>query len=150
MITKFPQINQSKVQFYYCIMALTIESYHNKTCGRKYYFVKYIDGSEMIFMTTNEIDSDHNDRILDEEFLLIFDFKDLIAGFENSRIFDYKVKTKFNSPPKYIYYDIVLIDDFLKPVLLKHLQENVSGFSELDLSKNETQRVNDWVYYLKS
>jgi len=139
------QNNQSKVNIYHCIMALTIEDSHSELYIQKYYLVKYKDESEMIFMTTNELDTDYNKRILDEDFLYISSIKQLLDEFGQVNVNFHG----FNSPPKYIDYEIVFIDNKLKSIFLKHLTNSISGYTEADFTQSEIQRINYWFSCLK-
>ncbi|MGV8944884.1 MAG: hypothetical protein ACOH1N_00515 [Lutibacter sp.] len=146
----FPKDNKLPVKFYYNCMALTIEdSITGQLFGRKYYFVTYIDGSECIFLTTNEFDLDYNEGILDEDFRWIPSFKMMLDDFENSEIKNLIDDTRFNGPPFYIYYDILLIDDALKPIILKHLEESILGYTDVDFTKKEQKQLKIWLSYLK-
>lgn len=146
----FPKINNLKVTYYYVCMALTIESFDEQLFGRKYYFVKYEDLSEAIFLTTNELDSTYNERIIDEEFRWIPDFKMMLDDFENSEIKNLINDTRFTGPPFYIYYDIIEIEDVLKPIILEHLNERIAGYTAVDFSKKEQKKLKVWLEYLSS
>jgi len=145
----FPKVNQSKVKYHTVLMALSIESeYGSQLYGRKYYFVKYEDNSELIFFTTNEPDSDFDENPLDEVFILVQNFEEMMNNFENTEIIGLAIDTKFNSPPKFIYYDIITIDDSIKPLILEHLKEKISGFTELDFNMKEKKQIKIWLDYL--
>jgi len=146
---KFPLIKKSKVKFHSMLMALSIESdYGGEIYGRKYYLVRYEDDSELIFLTTNEPDSDFNERILDEEFMLISDLEQLVNDFENTELIGIAINAGFNSPPKYIYYDIIVVDAGIKPFILAHLKESMSGYTDIDYNDNEKKQLKIWLNYL--
>ncbi len=143
------KLYKHKVKSITTLMALTIEGSDNHYFI-KYYKIEYFNSEVLIYMTTNQKDSHWNDRIIDTDFQWIPDFDQLVKEIENSEFLDRLIKSRFNSPPKYIYYDIIFIDDLLKPILLKHLQENISGYRENDLTKVEIIQINHWLRYLKS
>ena len=141
--------------------------------NRKYYLLNYKDYSQKLFYTTNEIDNlepatvdTFNEfgvvkceqkaclseyeflGIIDNEYIEIEDFKHLLEGFENSNFLNYHLKEGFNTPPKYIYYNINFIDDEFKPMFLSNLVENISGYSKGDLSKDEELNIWLWKSYL--
>jgi len=139
---------ERKVRSIITLLALTIKDTNNLYI-LKYYRIEYFNSEMLIFMTTNEPDLDWNERILDTDFQWIPDFDQLIKEIDNSKFLDHITSYRFNSPPKYIYYDIVLINDLLKPILLEHLQENISNFTASDLTDYESLQINHWLQYLK-
>ncbi len=143
------KLNRRKVKSITTLMDLTIEGSDNHYT-LKYYKIEYFNSEVLIYMTTNQPDSDWNDRILDTDFQWIPDFDQLVKEIENSEFLDYLINGRFNSPPKYIYYNIVLVDDLFKKVLLKHLQENISCFTSSDLTNHESIQINHWLQYLKT
>lgn len=140
--------NKSRVSSITTLLALTLHS-SEEMYVRKYYRIQYINSEPLIFFTTNEPDSNYNIRKLDEDFQVIPGFDHLVNDFDSSDFINHIINGRFNSPPKYIYYDIVLIDDLLKPLLLKYLQEKISGFTISDLTDYELTQINRWLQYLK-
>ena len=146
---KFPLIKKSKVKYYTTLMALSIGGeFGSELYGRKYYLIKYEDDSELIFLTTNEPDSDYNEQALDDEFTLVSNFEQLVKDFENTELIGIAIDAGFKSPPKYIYYDIITIDDSIKPLMLKHLKEGISGYTEVDFNEKENKQLKIWLDYL--
>jgi len=146
---EFPIIKKSKVKYYTTLMALSIGGiFGSELYGRKYYLVIYEDDSELIFLTTNELDYSFHMRILDEEFTLISDFEQLVKDFENTELIGIVIDAGFKSPPKYIYYNIITIDDSLKPLMLEHLEESISGYTYIDFNENEINQIKIWKDYL--
>lgn len=147
----FPLVKKSTVKFYTTLMALSIE-YHNESqlYGRIYYLVTYKDGTELIFMTTNEPDTEFVEHKLGEEFTRILSLKQLIDDFEKTELIGIAFDAGFKAPSKYIYYDIIIIDDSLKPLLLAHLEESISGNTDLDFNENEKKQLKIWLDYLRS
>jgi len=101
-------------------------------------------------LTTNEPDSGFVEHKLDEEFTRILSLKQLIDDFEKTELVGIAFDAGFNTAPKYIYYDIITIDDVLKPLLLAHLEENISGYTDLDFNENEKKQLKVWLDYLRS
>jgi DNA modification methylase len=148
---KFPIINQSKVKYQIVIMALVIESQiDGQIYGRKYYRVIFEDNSECVFLTTNEPDSRFENRFIDEDFTLVSNFKEMMNEFENTELVGLAFDAGFISPPKYIYYDIITMDNSLKPQILEHLMHGISGYTELDFTKHEQVQINKWIVVLES
>ena len=147
----FPLVKKSSVKFYTTLMALSIE-YPNESqlYGRIYYLVTYENGTELIYLTTNEPDSRFVEHKFDEEFTRILSLKQLIDDFEKTELNGIAFDAGFNAPPKYIYYDIITIDDLLKPLLLTHLEESISGYTDLDFNENEKKQLKVWLDYLRS
>lgn len=145
----FPMLNQMKVIGYSPLLTVSIKSHTREIFTREYYKVKYRDKTELVFMTTNEMDFNFNPRFLKDEFCLILDFEQLVAGFENSEFINLLIDNRFNSPPKYIYYDIVLINDFIKSAFLTHLRESILGYTEDDFTKHEISQLKKWFTCLK-
>lgn len=144
----FPTINKSKITNYYVCMALTIEAIGGDEYRRKYYIVTYDDNSEYMFMTTDEPDSEYNVDVLDEDFTLVQSIETMLNDLENAEVKNLLLETRFNGPPFYIYYDIVIIDDFMKPSILKHLSYSLSGYTEEDFNKKEKYQIKIWEDYL--
>ncbi len=145
----FPQRNDLPVKFYYNCLALVTEDITGQTYGRKYYVVTYIDGSESIFLTTNEPDSNYDDPIIDTDFIWIENFEILLNEFEKSELKGIIDTTRFNCPPFFINYHILFIDDLLKPIILKHLTASI-GYTGEDFSKNELEHLKRWFAYLSN
>jgi len=146
---EFPLVKKSKVKYYTTLMALSIGGeFGSELYGRKYYLVKYEDDSELIFLTTNEPNSDFNEQALDDEFTLVKDFEHLVIDFENTELIGITIDAGFKSPPKYIYYDIITINNSLKALMLKHLEESISGYTDIDFNENEISQIKIWKNYL--
>ena len=145
----FPLIKKSKVVYHTMLMALSIETdFGGQVYGRKYYSVIYEDHSELIFLTTNEPDSECNEQPLDEEFSLVMNFKEMLDDFEKSALNGLAFDAGFNSLPKYIYYNIITIDDSIKPFILEHLKDRMIGYSDIDYNDHEKKQLNVWLEYL--
>lgn len=145
----FPKVNKFKIVGYAPLLTLSIESHSHEIFTREYYKVKYVNKKELVFMTTNEYDFNFNPRFLKDEFCLVKDFEQLVDGFENSEFVDAITDAQFNSPPKYIYYDIILINDFIKKPFLEHLTESISGYSEEDFTNREKEQLKKWFTCLR-
>lgn len=147
----FPITKTLKVKSYTIILALSIEDkIRSEIYGRKYYRVLYEDNSEYIFLTTNEPDYQYNTRFIDVDFSLVINFENMVEDFEKTELIGLVIDAGFNSPPKYIYYDIITIDKSLKPKLLEHLKNGISGYTELDHTRPEQNQLNKWVTALES
>lgn len=141
----FPIIKSSKVESYYVCLALTItDGITGYLHGRKYYMVNYRDGTHQVFMTTNEPVDWQIINNLDDEFILIKDFDHLVVEIECSEDVDFLINTGFNSPPKYIYYDILIIHSELKSKFSNHLKDAISGFTDQDYSPFELKQLKKW------
>jgi len=146
---KFPLVKKSKVKYYTTLMALSIGGeFGSELYGRKYYLVKYEDDSELIFLTTNEPDSYFNEQALDDEFTLVKNFEQLVKDFENTELIGIVIDAGFKSPPKYIYYNIITINNSLKNLMLNHLEESISGYTDIDFKENEINQIKIWKNYL--
>jgi len=143
-----PIINKSKITNYYVCMALIIETIGGNEYRRKYYIVTYDDNSEYMFMTTDEPDSEYNTSILDEDFILVQNIETMLNDFENAEVKNLLLETRFNGPPFYTYYDIVIINDLIKPSILKYLNYSLSGYTEEDFNEKEKYQIKIWMDYL--
>jgi hypothetical protein len=88
-----------------------------------------------------------NCKKLGSAFTAFFSIEDLIYDLNNfSAAAD--DHSGVHGPPKYVYYDVLFIDDVLKPRFRAHLENEVSGNSEDYLQKHFTpddmQRVAKW------
>ncbi len=144
----FSKINKSKITNYYVCMALTIEAIGGDEYRRKYYIVTYFDNSEYMFLTTDEPDSEYNVSVLDEDFFIVENFEIMLNSFENAEVKNLLFETKFNGPPFYIYYNIITINDSIKPFILNHLNQSLSGYTEEDFNKKEKHQIKLWQDYL--
>lgn len=141
----FP-IKSTNVKSHCVILALTIENkYSRELYARKYYRVIYKDNSEFVFLTTSEPSSQFENQFLDEDFTIIKNFKDMMDNFENQELKWCGIDTSFNSLPKYIYYDIITIDNSIKPLILDHLKDSIIGYTEIDFTKHEQIQLNKWM-----
>jgi hypothetical protein len=146
----FPIVKTSKLKSHNIILALSIEDKdRGDIYGRKYYRAIYEDNSECVFLTTNEPDSQFDNRFLDEDFTLVKNFKEMMKDFENTELIGLAIDAGFNSPPKYIYYDIITIDNSLKSIVLEHLKDTICGYTELDFTKLERIQLNKWIRKLE-
>ena len=146
---KFSLVKKAKVTYYTTLMALSIEGISgSQLYGRKYYRVFYEDGTELLFLTSNEPDSDFIEHYLDEEFTLHTYLKELITNFEKTELEGIVIDARFNALPNYIYYSIISIDDTLKPTLLAHLKACIAGYTEFDFNEKEQKKLKTWMDYL--
>ena len=141
----FPRVKKLNVKNYYICLALSIKDFGGQPYVRKYYLVKYVDNSERVFLTTNEPDSDYNFGIIDEDFILVPSIERMLEDFENAELKNLVFETRFNGLPFYTYFDIILVDGLLKPLILKHLKESISGYTEDDFSDNEKKQLKLWM-----
>jgi len=147
----FPLKNKSKVKYHTMLMALSIETdFGGQVYGRKYYLVVYEDNSELIFLTTNEPDLECNEQALDEQFSLVKNFKEMLADFEKTALIGLAIDAGFISLPKYIYYDIISIDESIKPIILGHLKASMIGYTDIDYNDNEKKQLKVWLEYLSA
>lgn len=143
--------NSISIKTHYVIMAVYIEdNYNHQIYGRKYYLVQHDDNTEHIYLTTNEPVTGYDKYKLDEEFILISGLNQLLDDFEKSELIGLIIPSDFNSPPKYIYYNIITIDDKIKPYVLNHLKNEIAGYTDLDLNQMEKEQIDKWVNYLSS
>lgn len=153
-------------------LEFVVNAEYDEISSRKYYLLEYKDNSQKLLYTTNEPDEVvfedeefwHECHVIDtlkkyvpdnlkikpinQEFTKIEDFEQLINSFENSNFLNYHLKKGFNTPPKYIYYNIKYIDKDFIPMFLKHLKENTSGYVQGDLTKDEELQIWFWFDYL--
>ena len=146
---------ESKVKNQYVIMALYINDIYNyKIYGRKYYLVQYEDNTQQVYLTTNEPVYErvygYDKYDLDDEYILIPDIEQMLDDFEKSELIGLIIPSNFNGPPKYIYYNIITINDIIKPLVLKHLNNAISGFTDIDFNQMEKDQINTWRNYLTS
>ncbi len=146
----FPKVFKHRVIGYSPLLTLTIKGLSDEIYIRKYYKVKYTNKSHLVFMTTNELDYSYNTRVLDYEFVLVNDFHQLVADFEKSDFVADLTSARFNGPPKYIYYNIELINEFIKPLFEAHLRDSISGFTEDDFEDIEKRQIKKWFYCIKN
>ena len=142
---------QKNVKSHFIIMALYIEDiYNHKVYGRKYYLIKYEDNTEQIYLTTNEPFSGYDKYDLDEEYILISQIDQMLVDFEKTELIGLIIPSNFSGPPKYIYYSIITINNLIKPYILSHLNNAVSGFTALDLNQMEKDQIKLWTNFLTS
>ena len=140
---------QKNVKSHFIIMALYIEDiYNHKVYGRKYYLIKYEDNTEQIYLTTNEPFSGYDKYDLDEEYILISQIDQMLDDFEKTELIGLIIPSSFSGPPKYIYYNIITINDIIKPYVLNHLNHTISGYTALDFNQMEKEQINIWTKYL--
>jgi len=144
----FPKVSNSKTTNYYVCMALTIETIGGDLFSRKYYMVNYLDNTDFMFMTTDEPDSEYNVHNFDEDFIMIPNVEYMLDSFEKAEVKNLVVGYKFIGIPFYVHYNIVLIDDFLKPLILDHLNDSIDGFTKDNFSEFENKQLKLWINYL--
>lgn len=141
----------NKIRDYYVILAVYIkdDNYSYKRFGRKYYLVTFQDNSQSIFLTTNETDYliDSTTK-LDEEYILIYSLEHMLDSFEQSELIPLVIYSNYKGPPKYIFYEIVIIDDRIKPFILGHLNTAIDGYETIQFSQMEWMQINKWRKYL--
>ena len=115
-------------------------------------FVELIDGNNMLVLTNNEPNNPEQPtcKIINEEFIEVSSFKELLKDFEYSKFANHHIQAGFNSPPKYTYYNINFIDDKYKPLFKEHLTESISGYGKGDLAKHEELNIWIWKEYLSN
>ena len=147
-----PLLNlKKKVKTHYILMALYIEdNYNHQVYGRKYYLVQYEDNTEEIYLTTNEPVSGYDKYDLDMEFIFIYELNQMLDDFEKTELIGLIIASNFNGPPKYIYYNIITINEHIKPYVLNHLNNAISGFTALDINQMEKDQIDIWKKYLTS
>ena len=142
-------IESYKIKSSFIFLNLKIPEKHSGyVYTKKYYKVKYHNGEELVFMTTNEPDRDYSVRILDDEYTLIFDFDYMVDEIEKSSLLNHFIDSWFNVPPAYIYYDIEVIHEVLKPMFLNHLAENISALTNKQFDVIDMERLKKWFDYL--
>jgi hypothetical protein len=123
--------------------AMNGQGYH-----RRYLLANVQDGSKTLFLTTNEVPDDPFAHVpLGAHFTVLNGFDGLMEELQaNSpvRYFDESV----HGPPKYVYYDIELMDDPFKPLFLSHLEREVNGLAVDYLAKyftlSDMERMKYW------
>ncbi len=130
-------------------MALYVRDRWGDIYGRIYYLVTYEDGTELVFMTTNESEFEIVEPIINDDFTLINSISELISGFDSTEIIGKYTESKTSFTPNYIFYDIITIDKSIKPLILEHLMESISEYTSLDFSELEEKRIKKWLDYLK-
>jgi hypothetical protein len=144
-----PKLNNAVLSFYTTILSLMIESKNGGLYMRKYYLAEYTDSSRIVFLTTDEYDSSCQERYLDVDFMIIPDITTLINELEKSCLVEILTGCKFNAPPKYIHYNIVFMEDYLKPHFKKHLLNSIEGFTNEDFDTDEKSQIKKWLQQLK-
>ena len=100
-------------------------------------------------MTTNELDQNYKERILDHEFEIYFDVIQLYKGFDEIIDIDcFGAKwMKARVLPKFIYYDIIHIKE---AVYLKFKHEFLvqsSGYVTTDFEMSQQKRIDYWLNF---
>jgi hypothetical protein len=144
-----PKLNNAVLSFYTTILSLMIQSQNGDSYVRKYYLAEYTDGSRLVFLTTDEYDSSFRERCLDVDFMIIQDVSTMIIELEKSCFVEVLTGCKFNGPPKYIHYNIMFIEDYLKPHFRKHLLCSIEGFTNEDFNTTERSQIEKWLQQLK-
>jgi hypothetical protein len=111
------------------------------------------DGSKGLFLTTNEVHDDpFSSRALGEHFTVLDGFTGLLEDLIANSPMNY-FEDSVHQPPKYVHYDIELMDDHFKPLFLAHLNKEVGGLAEdyvcQHFSTADLERITYWKNYLK-
>jgi len=119
---------------------------------RRYYDSELNNGKKCLLLSSDEPNNpeEKHCKIIEESYIEIPNFKELVKDFEFSKFTNYHIQKGFNSPPKYTYYQINFIHDKYKTLFLQHLTESVLAYSEGDLSEIEELNIWIWEEYLSS
>ena len=139
-LKKVFEINNNKVKTYQLIIELELYELYTK----RFYLVEYTNNTELIFMTTNE--SKNNGIVINEEFIIIKNNKELLKELENS-IFN---KSAINSIPFYTQYFINFIDNRYKKLILNHLNSSINIDNVNELPKTDKTNLYSWLYCLEN
>lgn len=121
---------------------------------RRYLLDTCKDGSEVLFLTTNEVSNNpFTSGVLGEHFTIFDGFSGLLEEVIANSPMNY-FEDSIHQPPKYVHYDIELMDDRFRPLFLNHLNMQVDGLAEdyvrQHFSKADLARINYWRNYLKT
>lgn len=124
--------------------AMNGQGYH-----RKYLLANTQDGSEILFLTTNEVPDDPFAHVpLGAHFTVLNGFDGLLEELHANSPVRY-FEESVHGPPKYVYYDIELMDDRFKPLFLAHLEGELDGLAadyiERHFTSKDRQRIEYWV-----
>ena len=86
----------------------------------------------------------------DNGYLLVKNFKEMLADFEKTALIGLAIDAGFISLPKYIYYDIISIDESIKPIILGHLKASMIGYTDIDYNDNDKKQLKVWLEYLSA
>lgn len=109
----------------------------NDSFVREYYKVTYDNGSELIFLTSNELDEMYKNLSLREEFIIFFDFKQLIKDFSYIPLMDiYMPKQEHILHfPNYLFYNPEFIDTELSELFEQDLYHRFDETKVRDIDK---------------
>ncbi|MFC2109345.1 hypothetical protein ACFLSU_02125 [Bacteroidota bacterium] len=140
----FPQTNNATVAYYSMVLALCCQHHIDYNLVRKYYLVSYTNGTSLIFLTTNEMDSDYIDRKLDIDFSVFYSFLELHTKLENSFHLDMLFTTNFRNLPKFLCYDIVFIEESIRKEFEQTLSKAIDGYSKDTYNSFENEQIEKW------
>lgn len=129
--------------------SMNTDGYH-----RRYLLGTCEDGSKVLFITTNEVQDDpFSSRALGEHFTVLDGFTGLIEELMTNSPMHY-FEDSIHQLPKYVHYDIELMDDRFRPLFLNHLKMEVDGLAEdyvrQHFSSADQERITYWKNYLKT
>lgn len=135
-------------------LSLVQDAMNGQGYRRRYLLANAQDGSEVLFVTTNEVPDNPFEHVpLGAHFTILNGFDGLIEELQAKspvRYFDESV----HGPPKYVFYDIELMNDHLKPLFLNHMERNLDGLAADYIEKHFTspdrQRIEYWREFLNA
>ena len=128
-----------------------VDGNEERVSQRLYFSSEMDDGTRIYFLNTNEVvnqrEHEVNGKKLGSGWEDFFSIEDLIYDLNN-----FSAATEHHSgfygPPKFVYYDILFMDDELKSAFREHLEGEFSGYTEDYLREHFTpedrQRVAKW------
>jgi hypothetical protein len=121
--------------------------------NRIYFMSELKDGRDVFFLSTDEPVSQSeywtNCKKLGSAFTAFFSIEDLIYDLNNfsAAANDH---SSVHGPPKYVYYDVLFMNDELKSAFREHLNDEVSGYADDYMQdhfdSNDMQRIAYWKY----
>jgi hypothetical protein len=116
---------------------------------RRYLLGHCSDGSEGLFLTTNEVPDDPFTHVpLGAHFTVLNGFDGLIEELQANSPVCY-FEQSVHSLPKYVYYDIDLMDDRFKPLFRAHLEGELDGLAADYIEKHFTSKDRQRIEYLR-
>lgn len=121
---------------------------------RRYFLGKCLDGTEVLFVTTNE-EEDYPvaTRKIGEHYSVLEDFEALLDDLYTSCLAAY-MRDGVHGPPKYIYYDIDFMDTRYKAYFSTHLESDICEYSEDYLQQYfdeyDMERIAYWIEHLEN
>ena len=121
---KFPHLIPQNPFSYKMVLQLHFK-YGNHNFTREYYHVKYKNGDEVIFMTSDELDEQYQQLYLREDFYMLFNYRMLLKDFDELPFLSISLidGLPIIHYPSYLYYEPKLIGSELKEIFKEDLMK---------------------------